>query len=81
MINTKSSNIVESNDEINYLEKIERTNPELKEHWNSLEDFRSYLNELEKEIDKHDRLLKFKNLKKIRKFNPFNVLPYLFGKL
>ncbi len=80
MINSKSSNIVESNNEINYLENIKKTNPGLKEHWNSLEDFRSYLNELEKEIDKHDRVLKFTKLKKIRKFNPFNVFTYLLGK-
>ena len=64
LINSKSSNIVESNNEINYLENIKKTNPGLKEHWNSLEDFRSYLNELEKEIDKHDRVLKFTNLKR-----------------
>ena len=80
LINSKSSNIVESNNEINYLENIKKTNPGLKEHWNSLEDFRSYLNELEKEIDKHDRVLKFTKLKKIRKFNPFNVFTYLLGK-
>lgn len=80
LVNTTSTNLVSSNDDEDYINMIKNSSEDLKDHWESLEDFRFYLQSLDNELQRHNQILSKRELYNKSKILNFKSIKNLMQK-